>query len=39
VLERDINERLTLGVELFGNSPKELVAVPIWRSMSAAVGN
>jgi hypothetical protein len=23
VLERDINERLTLGVELFGNSPKE----------------
>jgi hypothetical protein len=23
VLEREINERLTLGVELFGNSPKE----------------
>ena len=23
VLERDINERLTLGVELFGNSPKD----------------
>ena len=23
VLERDINERLTLGLELFGNSPKE----------------
>jgi hypothetical protein len=23
VLERDINDRLTLGVELFGNSPKE----------------
>ena len=23
VLQRDINERLTLGVELFGNSPKE----------------
>jgi hypothetical protein len=23
VLEREINERLTLGAELFGNSPKE----------------
>jgi hypothetical protein len=23
VLEREINKRLTLGVELFGNSPKE----------------
>jgi Putative MetA-pathway of phenol degradation len=26
VLERDINERLTLGAELFGNSPKERAA-------------
>jgi hypothetical protein len=26
VLERDVNERLTLGAELFGNSPKEHAA-------------
>jgi hypothetical protein len=35
VLEREINERLTLGAELFGNSPKERG----WRSTSAAPGN
>ncbi len=35
VLEREINERLTLGVELFGNSAKSMAAVPTWRSTSA----
>jgi len=39
VLEREISERLTLGAELFGNSPKDAAAVPTWRSTSAAHGS